>query len=78
MEGKMVTINSALEDEMVELVCMNYNIEAVKVKEREADSLEDEEQDSAEDLQERPPVVTIMGHVDMVRQHYWIQSVALR
>ena len=64
MEGKMVTINSALEDEMVELVCMNYNIEAVKVKEREADSLEDEEQDSAEDLQERPPVVTIMGHVD--------------
>ena len=64
MEGKMVTINSALEDEMVELVCMNYNIEAVKVKEREADSLEDEVQDSAEDLQERPPVVTIMGHVD--------------
>ena len=64
MEGKMVTINSALEDEMVELVCMNYNIEAIKVKEREADSLEDEVQDAAEDLQERPPVVTIMGHVD--------------
>ena len=65
MLGKMVTINSALDDETVELVCMNYDIEATKVEEREEDSLEVEqvEDDSAE-LVERPPVVTIMGHVD--------------
>ncbi len=64
MEGKMVTINSALEDEMVELVCISYDIEPTKVKEREEDSLEVEETSDASLLQERPPVVTIMGHVD--------------
>ena len=64
MEGKMVTINSALEDEMVELVCIGYDIEPTKVKEREEDSLEVEPDSNPENLVERPPVVTIMGHVD--------------
>ena len=40
MEGKMVTINSAMDDEMVELVCIGYDIEPIKVKEREEDSLD--------------------------------------
>ncbi|MBQ3459898.1 MAG: translation initiation factor IF-2 [Solobacterium sp.] len=64
MEGKMVTINSALEDEMVELVCISYDIEPTKVKEREEDSLEVDDTADESLLQERPPVVTIMGHVD--------------
>ena len=64
MEGKMVTINSALEDEMVELVCISYDIEPTKVKEREEDSLEVDETLDEETAVERPPVVTIMGHVD--------------
>ena len=64
MEGKMVTINSALEDEMVELVCIGYDIEPTKIQEREEDSLEVEQDHDSETITEGPPVVTIMGHVD--------------
>lgn len=64
MEGQMVTINSPLDDDTVELVCMGYDIEATKVKEREEDSLEVDMVNNPDELQERPPIVTIMGHVD--------------
>ncbi|MBR2594783.1 MAG: translation initiation factor IF-2 N-terminal domain-containing protein, partial [Solobacterium sp.] len=64
MAGQMVTINSSLDDDMVETICLEYEIEPTKVKEREEDSLEDEEEDPEELLQERPPIVTVMGHVD--------------
>ena len=47
MQGKMVTINTALDDDMVELVCLEYEIEPTKVKAREEDSLEDEDIPSA-------------------------------
>ena len=64
MEGKAVTINTPLDDETVELVCISYDIDATKVKEREEDSLEVDIEDKPEDLKPRPPIVTIMGHVD--------------
>ncbi|MBQ6488619.1 MAG: translation initiation factor IF-2 [Solobacterium sp.] len=64
LEGKMVTINSVLDDDMVETICLSYDIEPTKVKEREEDSLEDEEMDDPALLKERPPIVTVMGHVD--------------
>ena len=64
MEGKAVTINTPLDDETVELVCISYDIDATKVKEREEDSLEVEDNTNPDQLVERPPVVTIMGHVD--------------
>ena len=64
MEGKMVTMNTPLEDELVELVCLTYDIEPKKVAEREEDSLEVDDFDDESLLEERPPIVTIMGHVD--------------
>ncbi|MBR2726448.1 MAG: translation initiation factor IF-2 [Solobacterium sp.] len=64
MEGIMVTINSELNDDMVETVCLSWDIEPTKVAEKEEDSLEDDVEDLPESLKERPPVVTIMGHVD--------------
>ena len=64
MEGKMVTINSELDDDMVETVCLEFNIEPTKVEEVDEDSLEDREIDDESTLKERPPIITIMGHVD--------------
>ncbi len=62
--SKMVTINSSLDDETVELVCLEYGIDATKEEVKEDDNLEDDEIDDPSDLKERPAIVTIMGHVD--------------
>lgn len=65
MLGKMVTINSTLDDETIELVCLEFNKEVKK--EKVIDEMNFEELQEADDpasLRERPPVVTIMGHVD--------------
>ena len=64
MLGKMVTINSTLDDENVELVCMEFNVEATKEEPHEDETLFDTEEDDPKDLKERAPIVTIMGHVD--------------
>ena len=64
MLGKMVTINSALDDENVELVCMEYNVTATKVEAKDDETLLDTEEDNPDDLTSRAPIVTIMGHVD--------------
>ena len=65
MLGTMVTINSSLDDEQVELICLEYGYEAKKKVIVSEINFEDIEIiDDEEDLEGRPPVVTIMGHVD--------------
>ena len=60
----MVTINSSLNDEQVELICLEYGFEVEKhVEVSEVNFEEIDIQDDEKDLQPRCPVVTIMGHV---------------
>ncbi|WP_442604466.1 translation initiation factor IF-2 [Paenibacillus sp. KN14-4R] len=66
MMGIMATINQELDIETIQLIAAELGVEEVEVKIRvEEDKFENfEEVDDEADLIERPPVVTIMGHVD--------------
>ena len=65
LEGKMVTINSSLDAPMAELVCMNFGYDMQIEKVVSEENFEEIEIiDDEKDLKERPPIVTIMGHVD--------------
>ncbi len=72
LQGEMITATQSLTDEMIELFAAELGADVRLVdpgEEREAELLakffeeEDEEEDEA-DLRPRPPVVTVMGHVD--------------
>lgn len=64
MMGTAVTINDGLSDELVELVCLEYEVDATKEEIVDEVSLVDTQEDDPKDLVSRPPVITIMGHVD--------------
>jgi len=63
--GIMVSINQRLDAEVIELVASEFGFEVEFVGLEDVEELDEEEE--AEDLAnlvERPPIVTIMGHVD--------------
>ena len=61
--GVMVSINQRLDAETINIVAEEFGF---KTEYESADVVEaiHEEEDNPEDLQQRPPVVTVMGHVD--------------
>ena len=62
--GLMVTINQRLDFDQIELIAGEFGFQAVKEEEYAADLKSTPTEDTAEQLEARPPVVTIMGHVD--------------
>ncbi|MEV1114768.1 translation initiation factor IF-2 [Actinosynnema sp. NPDC049800] len=70
--GEMVTATQSVSDEILELLGseMNYNVQVVSPEEEDRELLETfditygDDAGGEEDLQIRPPVVTVMGHVD--------------
>jgi translation initiation factor IF-2 len=64
-EGEMATLTQTLTDESVESIAKQFErkVEIVTAAEEEVEEPE-AEQDDEKDLADRPPVVTVMGHVD--------------
>ncbi len=70
--GEMVTATQSVNDETLQLLGaeLNYNVQVVSPEEEDRELLESfdiefgEDEGNEEDLAARPPVVTVMGHVD--------------
>ena len=70
--GEMVTATQSVGDETLELLGgeMNYVVQVVSPEDEDRELLESfdltygEDEGDEEDLEQRPPVVTVMGHVD--------------
>ncbi len=61
--GMMVSINQRLEKDLILLLAESFGYKIEFQSEYEEDLLKDDE-DAPETLKDRPPVVTVMGHVD--------------
>jgi len=61
--GMMVSINQRLDWDTIELLCSEFEFEAKKIEEYTEEVIEEEENDAV-NLEERAPIVSVMGHVD--------------
>jgi translation initiation factor IF-2 len=62
--GEMATLTQTLPDETVEAIAAEFDRKVEIVTAAEEEAPEPEVKDAKKDLKERPPVVTVMGHVD--------------
>ncbi|WP_347139514.1 translation initiation factor IF-2 [Paracoccus sp. SSK6] len=62
--GMMVSMNQAIDADTAELVIEEFGHKAVRVSDADVEQVIDTVEDRPEDLQPRPPIITIMGHVD--------------
>ena len=61
--GMMVTINQQIDAETAEILASEYNCK-VNIVSLYDETIIETEEDHDEDLKPRPPIVTVMGHVD--------------
>ena len=62
--GEMATLTQTLPDDTIKMLADAFDRKVEIVSAAEEEVAEPEYEDSEEDLEERPPVVTVMGHVD--------------
>ena len=62
--GMMVTQNQTIDADTAELIIEEFGHKVVRVSDADVEDVITQVEDKDEDLQPRPPVITIMGHVD--------------
>ena len=62
--GVMATMNQTIDADTAELIIDEFGHKVVRVSDADVEQVIAQVEDKPEDLQSRPPIITIMGHVD--------------
>ncbi|MEL7343230.1 MAG: translation initiation factor IF-2 [Pseudomonadota bacterium] len=62
--GIMATQNQTIDADTAELIIEEFGHKVVRVSDADVEQVIDQVEDADDDLEDRPPVITIMGHVD--------------